>query len=290
MLKFFSPAILVFGVLALLIADKSVMADDSQAIQSLAQSLVKTGKTEEAYQLLLKHPETNAVGYYNLGTLALQAGHMGAAIADLEKANCLKRHDPDVLHNLEIARTSLGRTLGGEGLLDPASTWTEKIADHVSLEELRGVLGLLALAVALLWIRVYLRSRTFRQVLVDPGSMLGFLTFALVAALYFVEREASARPPVVLLAHVSVRSGPGGDFPGVAELDAGVKLRELGSAHGAPSGEPLLAGAPSFVFSQPSSSPVPSPVATGGENWLQVRYSGDEIGWIPASSALVIEP
>jgi hypothetical protein len=209
------------------------------------------------------------------------------------------------MHNLEIARASLVRILGSESKLDPASTWTEKLADHVSLEELRGVLGLLALAVSLLWIRVYLRTRgtrDFKKCWLDPGALTGLLTLGLVLGLYFLEREAGARPPVVLLSHVSVRSGPGNEFVQVAEIDAGVKLRMLGSAKAALAGEPVLAGAPSFVLGQsaPGGEPSPAVSATPGssaaeaplhadEAWLQVRYSSEEIGWIPASAALVID-
>jgi hypothetical protein len=287
--------------LALLIADKSI-ADTS------IQELARAGKMEQAYELLLERPERNAVDDYNLGTLALRTGHLGASVAYLEKANYLKRHDPDFMHNLEIARASLVRTLGSESKLDPASTWTEKLADHVSLEELRGVLGLLALAVSLLWIRVYLRvrgvrgTRDFKKCLLDPGSLTGLLTLGLVLGLYFLEREAGARPPVVLLSHVSVRSGPGNEFVQVAEIDAGVKLRMLGSAKASLAGEPVLAGAPSFVLGQAAPAGEPSPAAPAtpaasaaeaplhaNEAWLQVRYSSEEIGWIPASAALVID-
>ncbi|MDR3605898.1 MAG: hypothetical protein P4M08_00795 [Oligoflexia bacterium] len=270
----------------------AAQADDSARDWNSVQSLARSGKAEEAYQLLLKRPQTNATDYYNLGTLALQAGHVGPSIAYLEKANFLKHHDPDFLHNLELARGALSKTIGAEQL-DPSSTWSEKLADHVSLEELRGVLGLLALAVCLLWTRVYLRTRDFRKCLVDAGSLLGVLTLALAMGLYFAEIAASARPPVVLLTHTSVRSGPGNDFSELSAIDAGVKLRMLGSAKASSQSEPALPGAPSLLGSPGGSGDASagSSAAAGGpsEIWFQVRYSAEEIGWIPASSVLVID-
>ena len=269
-----------------LVSDKSGAAESLEPVQSLAQA----GKLEEAYQLLLQKPESSAVDFYNIGTLAFRSGHMGQAIGYLEKAKHLRPHDPDIRHNLDIVRTSLSRTLGSEDRLDPASTWTEKLAEHISLDELRGVLGLLTLALFLIWTRSYLRSHRFKTCLLEPSSILGITTLLLVTGMYFVERDAADRPPAIALGRLSIRSGPGMSFAELTEIDPGVKLRVVGRATQAvpPQDSAVV---PSLVgTSENSAQASPTPSASGPTGpWYQVRYSTEEVGWVPTSSVMVIE-
>src|SRR5205807_615311 len=92
--------------------------------------------------------------FYNLGTASFRSGKIGAAVAYLEKANRLEPHDPATQHNLQIAREALGQAIG-RSHLDPASTWSEEIADHVTLNEIRGTLGLVGTILVLVWLRAY---------------------------------------------------------------------------------------------------------------------------------------
>jgi hypothetical protein len=278
--------VLLFTVL---IADNSgaATAESLDAVNSLAQA----GKYEEAYQLFQKKPPTTALDLYNLGTLALRSGHIGPAVANLEKADHLGRHDPDIRHNLEIAHSTLIKILGSEDRIDPASTWTEKLADHISLNELRGVLGLVMLMLALLWIRAYLRTRSLKACLLDISALIGASTLLLVTGLYLVERDVNERPPAIVLGRISIRSGPGKDFAELAQIDPGVKVRVLGHASPAPadSENPIVPVLQAAAENHADTPPSGGGTAAAQEPWYQIRYSTDEIGWVQASGVMVID-
>jgi len=228
-----------------------------------ARQLYQSGKFDEAFQSLSSQPGGNdPVYYYNLGTIAYRQGRTGAALGYFEKANRLKRHDPDIYHNLELARTDLEKTLG-PGKLDPASSWTETLADQVSLEEIRGVLGAILLILAVFWIRTYWKNRDLKQTLLRPAALIGALALALVGGLYWTETLASSRSPAIALSRQPIRSGPGESYVELSAVDAGTKVRLLGTAS---SGD-----------------------SQGSEAWLQIRFSSDGIGWVKAKDFLVID-
>jgi hypothetical protein len=148
----------------------------------------------------------------------------------------------------------LSRLIGAEKV-DPASNGLESMADRVSLDEVRGTLGLLALLVALLWTRAYLKTRDVVRTLLQPAGFVGLIGFALTSGLYLAERVASSHPPAFVVERQVVRSGPGDQFIQLAQMEAGVKLRLMGPQD---------------------------------QGWSQVRYSHDAIGWIRTSSLLLL--
>jgi tetratricopeptide (TPR) repeat protein len=258
-------AVLFVGVITDVSALKSAHAENSSPSPSAAQSqwsnwqsmhqLYESGKFEEAFQALNAQPSGNDPSYfYNLGTISFRLGRTGAALGYFEKANRLKRHDPDIYHNLEMTRAALEKTLG-PGKLDPASDWTETLADQVSLEEIRGVFGALMLILAVFWIQTYRKNRDVRQTLLRPAALIGAVALALVGGLYWVETLASARTPAVAMSRQPVRSGPGESYVELAQVDAGTKVRLLGNS----------------------------------DDWLQIRYSQDGIGWVRAKEFLLID-
>ncbi len=91
-----------------------------------------------------------------------------------------------------------------------------------------------------------------------PAALIGVVALALVGGLYWTETLASARSPAIALSRQPIRSGPGDRYIELAQVDAGTKLRLLGTA-------------------------------ANDEEWLQVRYSTDGIGWVKAKDFLVIE-
>jgi tetratricopeptide (TPR) repeat protein len=227
-----------------------------------ARQLYQSGKYDDAFQSLSAQPSGNdPLYFYNLGTIAYRQGRTGAALGYFEKANRLKRHDPDIYHNLELTRSELEKTLG-PGKLDPASNWTENLADQVSLEEIRGVFGAIMLILAIFWIRTYWKNRDLKATLLRPAALVGAVALLLVGGLYWTETLASSRSPAVALSRQSVRSGPGDTFVELGQVDAGAKVRLLGSA---------------------------SSEGAAAEEWLQVRFSPDGIGWVRAKDFLVID-
>lgn len=248
---------------------------------SEVNQLVKAGKFDEAYQLLRSRPEASGTYYYDLGTLASRLGQTGPAVAYLEKANRILPHDPDIQHNLNIARDTLGGVIGTDRL-DPASTWMEQVADHIAMKELRGALGLISLLLALYWIMSLLRNQSLKRILLSSSSKLGCLALILVLALYGMEREAEDHPAAVVLSRQTVRSGPGESFSELGQVDSGAKVRLLGPR--APASSPDQEDERILNATLGESRPP----AQSSTTWLQVRYTSDNVGWIPASELVIL--
>ena len=250
---------------------KSLDSGSWQEVHSLYQA----GKLEEALRALMSQPQTERPAfYYNIGTLYLRLGKAGRSVAYLEKANRMRPHDTSILHNLQIARAAVSQTVGSDRM-DPASNWLEGLADRVSLEEVRGTLGLLGLILSMIWIRRYLKTRDIKRTLLHPGSLFILAGFTVTATLYAAQRFSEIHPPAVCLDRETVRSGPGEHFLELAQVEAGSKLRLLG---------------PTAEGSANSGSGAPAPAASPAtsELWRQIRYSTDGIGWVRASSLLLL--
>ena len=162
-------------------------------------------------------------------------------------------------------RSDLEKTLG-QDRLDPASNWMESLADQAAFEEIRAVLGLMALLLILFWIRTYWKNRDLKETLLRPAGLIGGTHVLLVFGLYGVETLASSHSPAIALTRQSVRSGPGETFVELSQIDAGSKVRLLG---------------PSAKGSSANGAPT-------SDDWLQVRYSGDGVGWVRSTAFMVI--
>jgi tetratricopeptide (TPR) repeat protein len=247
----------------------SSFGDSSSSNWKDANSLYQDQKYEEALHAMRSHPKEDSTYYYNLGTISYRLNHLGYAVGYLEKANRLHPHDPDIQHNLSIARSELIRKIGNEKI-DPASSSIEQIADRIPLEEIRTLLGFIGVAVALLWVRAYLTTRNLKKAILNPTGMLGIFAMTLILCIYTIQRIAHASPPAICLERISVHSGPGNHFYQLSSLEEGAKVRLMGPA----------------VEAQPSANHELSP--SSAERWYQVRYSRDEIGWIHTSSLLTL--
>jgi hypothetical protein len=269
------------------------------------KSAFDSGAYGEALQQLQSNPSDDATYYYNLGTTFLKLGKPGQAVAYLEKANRLEPHDVSIQQNLKISRTTLGHSMGTEKL-DPASTWSENVADNLRLDEIRGAFGLVGFVIALFWIRSYLKSRRIRQTLMKPAGIMGIGALAITAGLYGVERVAGMNPAAVCLDRQSIRSGPGDQYVELSQCESGMKIRLLGPTaelQSAPtlapvmdavaaSASPLPSGGPSPTSSSGSSPALGTaavdPTPATPQLWRQVRYSSDGIGWVHASGLLLL--
>ncbi|OFZ53081.1 MAG: hypothetical protein A2428_02550 [Bdellovibrionales bacterium RIFOXYC1_FULL_54_43] len=279
---------------------QAAMAESGQKMDwgnwAEARALYDSGKPEEALRAFLNHPDPeNASYYYNLGTLSFRLGRIGAALAYFEKANRLRPHDPSIQHNLQLARSTLGKAIGDEKL-DRASNSLESLADRVPLDEVRGTFGLLCFILALIWLRSYLKIRELRKTLLQPAALFGLLGVAITGSLYGAQRLAEIHPPSVCLEGESIRSGPGSHFIELAQVEPGMKLRLLGPSSEAAGGSDAAGVAPAATLAQASPTAVASPGASAESPkpvsqpvlWVQVRYSPDGIGWIRASSLLLL--
>jgi Flp pilus assembly protein TadD len=224
-------------------------------------------KFQEALHELQKHPKNDANYFYDVGTIYYRIGKLGEAVAYLEKANRLRPHDPDIQHNITIVRSALGRSIGPEKV-DPASSWTEQLADRISLDEVRATLGLVGILLVLVWIRVYLKSHCVRRLFLEPSSLIALLAFTITAGIYGIQRGSEANPPAIVLQKQVIRSGPGDHYLELSQVEEGSKVRLLG-----PSAKNTF---------RPHKSDEPE------ETWRQIRFSSDGIGWIRSSSLLTL--
>ena len=248
----------LFILLACLSQTASLLAGDTQPLLwDQIQLLSEKGKYEEVLTELKAQPEETARYYYNLGTTYYRLKKMGQAVAYLEKANRMLPHDLDTQNNLSFAKEGLAQLLGPENL-DPSSTWAEQVADRVSLDEARALLGFLGLCVVLLWMRAYLSERNLSKAFSNPAGWIGIFGFLITVGVYWVQRRADSVPPVVCLEASIIRSGPGDSFLQLGKASIGSKYRSLGLSPGV----------------QPS------------EEWRQIRYSHDGIGWMRSTSLL----
>lgn len=227
-----------------------------------AKSFYDSGRWSDAAAQLLAHPRPNDSSYfYNLGSTYLKIGNLGLALAYLEKANRLRPHHPDIQNNLGLARQAFSEKVGSDKL-DPASSWIEQLADQVSFDEVRGTLGFSLLALVLIWIRNYSKTRRIKGALSHPAAYLGMAALGITLGLYGIRLWANYHPSGILLGHQTVRSGPGDHFEQLAELEVGSKVRILG--------------------------PVSSQTDEPHEDWNQIRFSKEQIGWVRSKDLLVL--
>lgn len=269
------------------------------------KSAFDSGAYTEALRQLQSNPSDDATYYYNLGTTFLKLGKAGPAVAYLEKANRLEPHDASIQQNLQISRNTLGHLMGTQKL-DPASTWSENVADNLRLDEIRGAFGLVGFVIALFWIRSYLKSRRIRQTLMKPAGIMGIGALAITAGLYSIE-VAGMNPAAVCLNRQTIRSGPGDQYIELSQCESGMKVRLLGptaEAQNALTATPVSDSAvpsstiPSSVpsaLSLAASATAPSTTPSVGaalnpapQLWRQIRYSADGIGWVRSSGLLLL--
>ena len=229
---------------------------------SAFSDLEAAGKYKEAISLLQQNPTYDSNYFFNLGVLYGKDHQPGLAVAYLEKSSHLRPHDPEILKNLKVAQSQLKQQLMVNKAqvveLDGASNPLEKFADRIQQDEIMGVIGLVVLIVSLLWIRAYLKTRNITKTFLKPSGWFGALAVILSFAFYGVHRTGSSNPPAVLLLRQPLRSGPGMNYPEITVLDAGIKVRMVGS---------------SINLNET-------------ESWQKIRYNDSFTAWIPLSSLL----
>lgn len=268
MLPTFMAGLIFFNTFAAFAESTSTI--NWQEIKKLSDQ----GDLVQAAALLQTHPELESADYcYNFGTLQYRLKHFGEALAYLEKANRLRPHDRDIQTNLKLAQTEVARLIGQDSL-DPSSRWSDQVASWLTPEEVQALTSLLGMLTLLLWIRNYLRTRNLAKSVVNFPSWAALSTLGASAALWTLQLWVESTPPVIALSRQVIRSGPGEQYMELGHVEAGSKLRLLGS-----SPSPDILAKNSVETSAPQQQT---------DVWKQIRYSGNGVGWIRSSGLLIL--
>ncbi len=248
-------AFAIFAALA-----SGVMAQEPSADQKMAEAnrRFERGEFAEAtqqYEALIGLGYRDTAVYYNLGNAYLEDGDLGRAVLNYLRAEELSPRDPDVIANLDLARSRTVDQLQAEGdslvasVADFGRRWATATEFGVAALLLWAVVGL---SVATIIIRPTMR----RGSILRGGAVLAFLAMLiplalLLSMLYSNPYENTA---VVTARTVEVSSGPGPQYGEEFALHSGAQVRLVDSRHG----------------------------------WLQVALPGGELqGWLPSHA---IEP
>lgn len=186
-----------------------------------ANRLYEQGKFTEAaagYQKLIEAGQTSAAVLFNLGNAWFKSGKIGRAIIAYRQAAALTPRDPDVVANLQFARSQVQ---GPRGLPSAWQRWLGKL----SLNEWSWLAGVAFWAWFLLQTLLQFRPAWKRSV---RGGVIATTVFALVALGGFAAAFADARATrlaVIVEPEVVVRHGPLAESPIAFTAHDGAELR-----------------------------------------------------------------
>ncbi len=203
-----------------------------------------------AYEQALASGYTGGALYYNMGNAYYRLDELGQAIRHYEKARRFVPDDPQLLHNLEIARSRINAPFSTL----PTPIWVRWWKRYVVGTGALGffIVGLVfyGIAAVLIGHRIWTGTRNpWHRRALSASLILGLLLLstALAASLdRTLDREA-----VVIIDQVTLRNAPQNDAPSELDLHEGVLLDVLGQEDG----------------------------------WIEVRLPNGVTGWIEADTA-----
>ncbi|MCC7440158.1 MAG: tetratricopeptide repeat protein [Bdellovibrionales bacterium] len=223
-----------------------------------ARKLYDSQEYDRALEHLKEKSESSAEYYFNLGTLYYRTNQPGLALAHFLKAERLAPLQADIQHNLGLTQR-IAAAKYGASRLDPATTPLQTLTDRVTWGQLLTLVGAMLAFCALGFALVFRKAGSLRAALTFSAGWVSLAGVSLAGIALGAKTWGDATPPVVLLRSEVIRSGPAEHYLGIGALEAGFKVRATGrNAHG-----------------------------TQGR-WLQVRFGGDEVGWIPQESVLLL--
>ena len=232
-----------------------VLAQGPSAGQLMAEAnrRFERGEFAEAtqqYEALIGAGYSDPAVHFNLGNAYLEGGDLGRAILNYLRAEELSPRDPDIIANLELARSRTVDQLKAEG-----DSLVASVSDFGRLWATTGEFGVAALllwavagiAVSILIIRPAIRGRAILR----AGAVIAFVVmlFPMVLLVSMLYSNPYENTGVVPARTVEVLSGPGPQYGEEFALHSGAQVRLVDSRHG----------------------------------WLQVALPGGELeGWLPS--------
>ena len=254
--KLFIVLAAALGLLAALAG--GAFAQEPSPVELMAKANVHYDREEYAeaiqqYEALIGQGYRDAAVHYNLGNAYLESGDLGRAILNYLRAEELSPRDPDILANLELARSRTVDQLEAEG-----DSLVASISDFGRRWATTGEFGAAAL---LLWAAgaaavgtLILRPDMQRRTILRSGAAASFaaMLICLVLLLSMLYSNPYKNTGVVTEDTVEVLSGPGQQYEEVFALHSGAQVRLVDSRHGwlqvaLPGGE-LRGWAPEYVI------------------------------------------
>ena len=187
----------------------------------------------QQYETLIGLGYRDAALYYNLGNAYLESGDLGRSILNYLRAEELSPRDPDIIANLELARSRTVDQLQAEGdsLVASASDFGRRWATT----------GEFALAALLLWavagiaISVsIIRPAMRRRAILRNGAAATFVVMLVPLALLLsmLYSNPYQNTGVVTADTVQALNGPGPQYDEEFTLHSGAQVRLVDSRHG----------------------------------------------------------
>ena len=243
-------AIAVSAALASGVMAQEPSARDMMAVANARYERGEFAEAAQQYETLIGLGYRDAAVYYNLGNAYLEDDDLGRAVLNYLRAEELSPRDPEIIANLDLARSRTVDQLQAEGdslvasVADFGRRWATTTEFAIAALLLWAVAGL---SVSALVIRPLMRRRAILQ----GGAAAAFVVMLipLVFVLSMLFSNPYENTGVVTARTVEVLSGPGPQYGEEFALHSGAQVRLVDSRHG----------------------------------WLQVALPGGELrGWIPS--------
>ena len=250
--KSFSIFLLLF-ITVLLAADARAQVSEAahhfdQGNQHYEQGAYQNALT--AYEQALTSGYTGGALYYNMGNAYYRLDELGQAIRHYEKARRFIPDDPQLLHNLEIARSRINAPFSTLPTPIWITWWKRYVVGTGAMPFF--VVGLLfyGIAAVLLGHRIWTGTRNpWHRRALSASLILGVL---LLAAAFGASLDRTLdRQAVVIVDQVTLRNAPQHDALSEVDLHEGVLLDVLDQEDG----------------------------------WIEVRLPNGVTGWIEADTA-----
>ena len=245
-----AAAIAVFATLAGAVAAQEPSAAGMMADANQRFERGEYAEAAQQYEALIGLGYRDAAVYYNLGNAYLERGDLGQAILNYLRAEELSPRDPDIIVNLDLARSRTVDQLEAEGdsLLASAAdfgrVWATPTEFAIAALLLWAIAGV---AAGILITRPAIRGRAVLR----GGAVVAFVVMLvpLVLLMSMLFSNPYENTGVVTARTVEVLSGPGPQYGEEFALHSGAQVRLVDSRHG----------------------------------WLRVALPGGELeGWLPA--------
>ena len=259
--RLFLGTTVAFAMLAALASGVLAQEPSTPEMMATANRQYERGEYAEAvqqYEALIALGYRDVALYYNLGNAYLQRGDLGRSILNYLRAEELSPRDPDIVANLELARSRTVDQLQAEG--DSLAASASGLGRRWASADEFGIAALLLWAITGIAVAaVILRPAIRRRAVLRGGAAVSFV--AMLATLALLLSILHSNPyestGVVTAGTVEALSGPGPQFAGEFTLHSGAQVRLVDSRHG----------------------------------WLQVALPGGELqGWLPAHTIKAVGP